>query len=132
MTNSAKVAALYQAFGRGDIPSIIEQVSEDVVWERSEVDHGIPWLKPGRGRAHVQRFFESLGALTFNAFQVQNILEGANQVVALVRCDLTVKDNGRRIVDEEAHVWTFDAAGRIIGFRHIADTLVHQRAITSA
>ena len=128
MTHAATVAAIYEAFGRGDIPAILERISEDVQRERPGVDHGIPWLEPGRGKAHVLRFFEALGAMSFEAFEVTNILEHGATVVGLVSSTISVKASGQRFSDDEAHVWTFGADGRVAAFRHLCDTVVHKRA----
>jgi hypothetical protein len=33
MSNAATVQGIYEAFGRGDIPAILDHLSEDVVWD---------------------------------------------------------------------------------------------------
>ena len=125
--NRETVGAIYQAFGRGDVPAILEHVAEDVQWEYAWGESPIPWLAPGRGREHVGRFFSVLmEQLSFNRFEVNHVLGGDGVVVALVGLDATVRATGQHIVEtDEPHVWHFDEAGRVRKFRHAADT--HQQ-----
>lgn len=117
---------VYAAFGRGDVPFILERLSEDVQWEHLlEDNHGIPYLLPGRGRAHAQKFFESLASIELTRFEPVNLLTGANQVVALIKVTVINKKTGKRLDDYEGHVWTFDTEGRITAFRHLSDTHAH-------
>ena len=131
MKNKQTVAAIYQAFGRGDAPAILEHMAEDVQWEYAWSESPIPWLVPGRGRDHVARFFTVLNDhLAFNRFEVNDVLAEDGVVVALVSLDATVRANGKRIVEtDEPHVWHFDAAGRVRKFRHGADTLQQLQAL---
>lgn len=51
-------------------------------------------------------------------------------MVALFDLEVTVKDTGKRIVEQgEAHIWHFDDSGMVIRFRHCADTLQHAMAL---
>lgn len=40
--NLATVQTIYAAFGRGDVPTILGALSEDIEWEAGGLDHGIP------------------------------------------------------------------------------------------
>ncbi|MDZ7267144.1 MAG: hypothetical protein ONB48_07425 [candidate division KSB1 bacterium] len=47
-------------------------------------------------------------------------------VVALTDFSFTVKRTGRQVVErDEPHVWRFNEAGRVVSFRHCADTHQH-------
>jgi ketosteroid isomerase-like protein len=126
------VQRLYQAFGRGDVPAILELVSPDVHWEFGTPDHGIPWLREGRGREQVLAFFTTLAAnLEFHGFEPLAILAEGDWVVGLIRLSATHKVTKKPLREEcEAHVWRFDAAGRVIAMRHAADTASHLAAMT--
>ena len=40
--------------------------------------------------------------------------------------DATVRGTGQRVVEvDEVHIWHFDANGKVIRFRHRADTHLH-------
>lgn len=124
-TNIQRVEQIYAAFGRGDIPAILNALHPEVEWEHDATDYGMPWLKPRRGRAEVGQFFETLAAFEFHKFEPLNMAIGGNQVIAVISIDITVKTTGRRIRDLELHLWTFDAEGRVGRFRHMLDTHQH-------
>lgn len=128
MRNADVVGRIYEAFGRGDVPAILDHLAEDVEWEYGVNSTSVPWLQPRRGRQEVPGFFEALGALEFHTFAPKTMLESEDVVVALVDLDATVKETGQRIVEEdEAHIWHF-ADGQVVRFRHRADTHQHQLA----
>lgn len=130
MSHVPKVQAIYAAFARGDIPALLEQLSDDVEWEHDSVDHGVPWLKPGRGKPHVASSFATTGqAFDVKSFEVLNLLAGGDQVVAICRIDAAIRATGKPLRDYEAHVWTFGAAGKVTRFRHVVDT--HQHLLAS-
>lgn len=122
------VAQIYRDFQAGNIPAILQRLSPSCEWEHDSVDYGIPWLTPRVGPAQVVRFFESLAAIEFHTFEVRNILEGGDQVAGVVYIDATVLATGKRVRDLEIHLFTFDASGVIVRFRHSLDTLQHHAA----
>ena len=127
--NVATVAAMYEAFGRGDIPAILAQLADDVDWEAGGTDHGIPWLRPGRGIDHVASFFGTLSAIDFKRFEPFSIVDDGNRVIALINLEAVVIDTGRSINDIEVHVWTFGDDGKVTAFRHMVDTIAHRAAL---
>ena len=128
MSNADVVRDLYGAFGRGDVAAIQVHLAEDVEWEYGVSSTTVPWLQPLRGRDAVPRFFEALmGAVELHRFDVKELLEGDELVVAMIDIEFTVRATGRRVVEEdEAHVWRF-ADGKVVRFRHRADT--HQQQL---
>lgn len=124
MKNAETVRKIYEAFGRGDVPGILEHVSEDIDWEYAYENTGVPWLVRGKGRAHVAKFFETaMTALECKSFEPKHIFEADNLVVALCDSEWIVRATGKRIVEKhEPHVWHFDDKGRLVRFRHAADT----------
>jgi ketosteroid isomerase-like protein len=130
--NLETTQAIYQAFGKGDVPFILEKVSDHVKWEswadNEAVKSGkVPYLKTRSGKAGVGEFFASLVAVEMHDFQVHGFMEGGNQVVASVTIEFTVKSTGKRLRDEELHLWTYDDAGQVIALRHYVDTAKHLR-----
>jgi len=124
------VKRIYEAFGRGDVPAILEHVAEDVDWEYGAVDAGVPWLQRRRGREGVASFFASLAGMEITRFEVHDVVGDERVVVALVGIDFTVKATGKKVSEaDEAHVWRFDDRGRIVRFRHAADTFAHAAAL---
>jgi uncharacterized protein len=133
MTNRETVQEIYAAFGRGDIATILDALADDVRWDHlpdggGAHRHGVPWLAERTGRDDVAGFFEALRALDFHEFAPTALLAGGDQVVALIDEDVTVRATGERFRDATAHVWTFDSDGRVVAFRHIADSVKHVEA----
>lgn len=122
-SNIATVSAMYAAFGRGDIPAILEHLSDSVEWEYGEPSTNVPWLQPRRGPAAVAGFFEDLRALDFHRFEITALAETGDLVIALFNIEVTVIATGKTVVEEdEVHLWRFDADGKVARFRHRADT----------
>ncbi len=129
MSNLATVQQIYAAFGQGDVRAIVDKLAADVEWEHDSVDHGIPWLRPGRGKGHVVEFFGAVGSgLDITRFDVPNLLEGSNQVVAVIHIEAKVRATGKTFKDYELHVWTFGTDGKVARFRHVVDTHQHYLA----
>lgn len=128
----AAVSAIYEAFGRGDVPTILSLLADDVVFDDDSLPSaaqsaGLPLLGPHRGKEGVAEFFAKLGDYTFHEFQVTDILAGDGVVAARVLIELTYP-SGSRFRDDEIHLWRFNAEGLITGLRHYLDTAKHLAA----
>lgn len=125
------VQSIYAAFSKGDIPAILDALDENVEWESWEDNHaqraGVPWLRAGQGRAAAAAFFGVVGGFKFQHFQVLGMMASENQVATEVLVDAIVP-GGRRLRDEEVHLWNVNAAGKVTRFRHYADTAKHIEA----
>lgn len=125
----ATVRSLYEAFGRGDVATIIDAAADDVEWEAGAVDHGLPLLTPGRGKAHVAAFFAEVGKLEFKRFEPRAIFGSGDHVMAVIAIEFLIPSTGRSVSEEgEGHLWTFGRDGKVVAFRHYVDTLQHSLA----
>src|ERR1700757_4143359 len=119
------VQAIYAAFGKGDIPGILERLSEPARWEQwtdNEAQKaGVSWLQPRIGKEGVAEFFKIVGGFTIKNFRVLSLMAGGDQVAAEVVIEAHVPGGGY-YRDEELHLWTFDAAGKVVRMRHYVDT----------
>lgn len=127
--NTATVAALYEAFGRGDVPYILDQLANDVLFDADWSDNhaqraGVAHLMPRRGPAQVADFFALIGTWHVEQFQVLDLIGSGNQVVAEIRAGFSLP-NGARLTDDELHLWTFNTTGKVARFRHYVDTAKH-------
>ncbi len=131
LTNLATVQAIYEAFGKGDISTIMTHISDEVIWEawadNSAQKAGVPWLQNRLGKNGVMEFFQVAGTIQFYDFQVLSLMDGGNQIAAEIILDVTLA-NGNRFQDEEMHLWSFDEEGKIIRMRHYTDTHKHMKA----
>lgn len=126
MSNIETVKAIYEAFGRGDIAAIMDFMADDIQWEYGMADNGVPWLRSRTGRDGAGQFFASLADVEFHTFEPRLLLEADDMVVALVDVSFTVKKTGVLVSEEnEIHIWTFDADGKVSRFCHKLDTHQH-------
>jgi uncharacterized protein len=122
----ATTKEIYEAFGRGDIPAILDRLADDVRWEpwadNTAQTAGVPWLMPRTGKAGVLEFFQIVGTLKVLDFRVLSLMAGENQVAAEIEI---VTD---RFSDQECHLWRFNDAGKVERMRHYVDTAKHAAA----
>jgi ketosteroid isomerase-like protein len=120
--NVATVSKIYDAFGRGDVPSILSCLADDVEWDNRD-SHGIPLLVPRRGPAEVGLFFQELRNIELLSFSVNNLFDGGSAVVAWISISWKWKASGRVFSDPVAlHLWQFDSVGKVNRFFHVEDT----------
>ena len=127
------VKGIYDAFGRGDIPAILATLADDVAWEawddNSAAHAGVPWMQPRHGRDGAAQFFGLVGShLRVLEFRVLSIMAGDNQVAAEFVIEADIPSTGGHYRDEEMHLWTFNADGKVTRLRHYTDTAKHIRA----
>jgi ketosteroid isomerase-like protein len=127
MGHTEVVGEIYAAFGRGDVPAILEQLADDVAWEswadNSAVKAGVPWLQPRTSRDDIPGFFEVVGAIGITRFEVLDLMGSGHQVAAEIELDW-----GDGYSDQQLHLWTFGDGGKVVRFRHYVDTAKHMAA----
>src|SRR5882724_7261261 len=125
--NKKTIEAVYGAFGRGDVPFILERVTDGTHWDFSVGKSEVPWHLPVRSKQELPRFFQSMGEhLAFEAFEPRAFVSDGRDVVVKLRIAYTVKRTGRRVESEQVQWWSFDEAGRISALRHYEDTAAVQ------
>jgi ketosteroid isomerase-like protein len=130
MSNLATVQGIYEAFGKGDVPAILDVLANDIEWEswadNSAVNAGVPWMVPRHGKAAVVQFFEAAGQMEIVDLQVLNMMEGGKQVAVEFVFEANLPAwGGGHYRDEEIHLWTFNDEGKVIRLRHYTDTAKH-------
>ncbi len=126
--NIETVRRSYEAFGRGEIEPILEQLAEDVRWEHHPTgnaaqDQDVPYMKSRNGRDGVVGFFRDIEEdFEMHSFNPHSFLAGDGLVAAVVEYELTVRATGKRVHDEEIHLFQFRPNGKIVSFRHFLDT----------
>lgn len=127
------VQGIYAAFGRGDVPAILDALDDTVAWEawadNGAAKAGVPWMLPRQGKAGAAEFFGLLAStLEVLDFRVLAIMPGESQVAVEFVIEAEVTATGRRYRDEEMHLWTFNDAGKVVRLRHYLDTAKHMWA----
>ena len=53
---------MYEAFGRGDVATIVDAVTDDVDWASDTSSTGAPWYGIHKGKDGVAAFFQEFGS----------------------------------------------------------------------
>jgi ketosteroid isomerase-like protein len=118
----------YEAFGRGDVPAVLENFHADVEWHVAE---GLPWGGVHTGRdAVAEDVFGSLLA-AFDGFTVntERFIDSDDFVVALGRYSGRGRETGKPLDAAFAHVWELED-GKLKRFHHHTDTVKFQEAMS--
>ena len=120
--NVQTAQAGYAAFGRGDLPAILELLTDDIEWIEPGPADVIPTAGTYRGKEEVAGFFATLGEnLEIHKFEPHKFIAQDDDVVVLISTEGTVKPTGRKVTDHLAHVWTFKG-GKLARFEAFEDT----------
>ncbi len=130
--NIETVSAMYAAFGRGDLPFVLEQLA-DVGFEDWRVVSAtatrVPWHKVFSSKRDVAGYFEALaGSVDHVHFHPRDLASNGTQVYATVDLTLKVKATGKLIeMVDVVHVFTFKN-DRIVKVRILEDTALSAAA----
>jgi hypothetical protein len=126
-SSSETIRSLYDAFARGDVPSVLAALAPDVKWTEAE---GFPYGGTYAGpQAVLANVFMKLGTEWegFAAVPHEFVVEGET-VVALGEYSGKFKATGKRMSVPFAHVWRL-RQGKVHAFRQHTDTAIVQRAL---
>ena len=121
MSNVETVQAIYQAFGRGDVGTILDKLDDGVEWETTVPVSDVPWLRARRGKANVAGFFESLAPLEITRFEPHTMFDGGDKVFVLITFEATAQGK-HYAFPNNGHLWQFNAAGKVVKYDHVTDT----------
>jgi uncharacterized protein len=97
------IKTLYDAFNRGETDTILESLTEDVVWD---VPGTAPFTGRRFGREQVREFFDSLARhATIEQFDADEFLADGDRVVVLGRQRASVRETGTKYESRWAHVF---------------------------
>jgi ketosteroid isomerase-like protein len=122
LENVQFIRELYEAFGKGDVTTMLGQLDEGVEWREAEnfiyADRN-PYL--GR-QAVFDGIFTRLGA-EWKDFSVapEEWLDAGNSIVVLGTYTGTHKSSGREVRAQFAHVWAVKGK-RVLRFQQYTDT----------
>ena len=120
-TNTDVVQQGYEALGRGDIPAILDLLTDDVEW----IEQGpsvIPFAGTRHGHEGVAEFFSLLDEnLELEQFEPREFVAQGDTVVVVGFERSVSKATGHAIEQEWAHVYTL-RDGKIAKGRYFEDT----------
>ena len=121
----------YEAFGRGDINTLLESFDEQITW----VTPGPPELATsGRrtGRHEVAQFFASVNELfDIQRFEPKEFLAQGDRVVVVGSETARARSTGNVIDVDWVHVFTM-RNGRVVAFQEFFDTAAVVAALSAA
>lgn len=121
------VQSVYEAFAKGDIPTVIGFLSPDIEWTEAE---GFPYGGTYRGSDSVLNgVFMKLGT-EWEGFAAvpDEFLDAGETVVVLGKYSGTYKATGKSFQANFAHVWK-TSEGKAVRFTQYTDTLLVHRAV---
>ena len=120
--NVETIRGIYEAFGRGDVPTVLGQMDQGIEWREAEnfiyADRN-PYVGP---QAVLEGVFMRLGT-EWEGFRVTpgEWLDAGNHVVVLGSYSGRHKATGREVRAQFAHVWGV-RGGRVVRFQQYTDT----------
>jgi ketosteroid isomerase-like protein len=123
-TNVDVVRETYEAVGRGDIPALLDLLTDDVEWTL-QGPSVIPFAGTRRGREGVIEFFSLLGeTVEFQEFEPREFVAQDDTVVVLGFERNLIKPTGRTFEQEWAHVYSL-RDGKIAKHQALEDTAAY-------
>jgi ketosteroid isomerase-like protein len=120
--NVRLVQNAYANFKQGDVPAVLEALTEDVEWFIPGPTEIIPFVGRRIGPGQVGEFFASLAqSQTAQEFEPREYICQGDKVVVLGNQRWTVNSTGKAYRDDWAHVFTI-RDGKIARFREYHDT----------
>jgi ketosteroid isomerase-like protein len=127
LSNLDSVKKVYEAFAKGDIPSVLGFLTPKTEWTEAE---GFPYAGTYVGpKAVLEGVFMRLGT-EWDGFAAaaDEFVDGGNTIVALGKYSGTYKATGKSFQANFAHVWKIQD-GKATSFVQHVDTLVVHRAL---
>jgi uncharacterized protein len=131
--NTEIVRQAYAAFGRGDIPALLDLLDDDIEWHPviGAAPH-VPTAGKRDGKQAVAEFFRILSqTVEFSRFEPREFIAQGDQVVILGAYEARSKATGRTFAEEWAMVDTFKN-GKIVRFREYVNAAAINAAFDAA
>ncbi len=123
-TNVDVVQKTYEAVGRGDIPAVLDLLTDDVEWTL-QGPSAIPFAGTRHGREGVAEFFSLLGeTIEFQQFEPREFVAQGDTVAVVGYERNLIKPTGRTFEQEWVHVYTL-RDGKIAKHRAFEDTAAY-------
>ena len=125
------VRGMYESFGKGDVPGVLEQMHQSIEWNEAEnfiYADGNPYVGP---QAILEGVFMRLGT-EWDGFSVapEEWMDASNRVVVLGTYEGMHKGTGKRVRAQFAHVWSLKE-GRVVRFQQYTDTKQFAEVVAS-
>jgi ketosteroid isomerase-like protein len=103
--NTERVTKIFEAFGRGDVSYILDQLAADARFV-SHLDPIVPWAGEFTGKDNVARFFQALGAaVEVTDHPVTALVAQGDTVVATGNVTFRVRTTGTTGTSSWVYIW---------------------------
>ena len=122
---------LYQAFGSGDVQTILDRVTDDVDWSTDAAIESAPWYGARHGKEEVAGFFEAIGK-TGPVTEFTPLAFAGNDdgdVMVFIRYAFTASATGKQVTMNMHHYFRF-RDGKACFVRSSEDTAQVAAALT--
>ena len=127
--NIETVRAIYDAFGRADVPFILSQLTDDVDWASCPDSTAAPWHGIRIGKAGVRDYFQALGeSLDVTDFTTLSLAANDSDVLVVTHFVATVRATNETFAMDIHHWWRF-REGKVCLYRGTEDTLATHAAL---
>ena len=127
MNNTEIVQKGYECFGTGDVPGLLDLLSDDIEWTVPEIENA-PFAGSRTGRDAVGQFFTQLAeAEDITRFEPLEFVSEGDKVVVLGESEATVRSTGKTYQTEWVHVFHVHD-GKIREFQEFFDNAAATRA----
>jgi uncharacterized protein len=129
--NIATINGFYEAFGRGDVDTILDRVTDDIDWATDAADaDAAPWYGQRKGKDDVLGFFTGTAeASEVREFDVQAIAANDDdEVMAFIRYRFVAKGGDEEAAMNLHHYWRF-RDGKVAHCRCSEDTALTAKTL---
>src|SRR5438270_11086594 len=120
IVNTERVTRIFEAFGRGDVTYILDQLADDVRFV-SHLDPVVPWAGEYAGKDSVARFFQALGtSVQVASHPVTALVAQGDTVVATGDVSFNVRETGKAGSSRWVYIWKL-ANGRVHSYDQYND-----------
>lgn len=131
-SNIEIVNAVLDAFGRGDIPALLNMCTENVEVMFMGDPYILPFAGEWKGKNRVTDYFRVIGeTVDVLKWQPEKVVASGNSVAAFYATDLRVKASGKTAVNNRMVLhFTVDDA-KVTGWQVYADTAALEKAFAA-
>ena len=126
--NIKTIQSVYEAFGRGDVQTILDALTDDVDWG-SDTSSNAPWHGARHGKQEVAAFFDAFGStMEIQEFTPHTFGSNDTDVFTLVKFRGSSRETGKS-VDMTLHHYFRLQNGKIDYYRGTEDSAQTEAAL---
>src|ERR1051326_7125388 len=121
MTNKKIIQQMYADFGQGNVPAILNALSDDIIFDTPGPSL-IPWAGIRKGKSGAEEFFKQVGtSASYSRFEPHEFIEDGDKVASVGSADFTSSSSGKKGSSAWIMVWTL-RDGKAVHVTNLWDT----------